>query len=59
MADTEYFDRYNRQRRTLGVRMPDPEVLDAVVAASTEAGMTKADWVRSAIAEKLERDKKD
>jgi phage antirepressor YoqD-like protein len=48
--------RYAEKRPLLAVRTPDAELYDAVVSASTEAGLTKAEWLRRAIAAQLERD---
>ena len=62
MAEANRHKAYNRRKPTLGVRMPDPDVLEAVVSASTEAGVSPGQWVRDAIAERLEqreRERKD
>jgi hypothetical protein len=49
--------RYDKKKPTASVRLPDPAMVEAVIAASTDAGMKRSEWLRQAIAEKLERER--
>ena len=63
MADPERIAeskrRYDRRKPTVAIRLPDLDVLGEVVSASTAKGQTRVAWIRDAIAEKLERERKD
>jgi len=52
-------DRYADKKPVLSFRVPDRDLYQSVLAASTEEQKTTGQWLREAAAEKLERSRKE
>lgn len=59
MADPERMReskrRYDARKPTVGVRLPGT-VAEAVLTASTAEGVTRAEWIREAVEQRLARE---